>query len=380
MKKYFWKLIATLITLLILLTACDMSNIFHDMSSGYMDPTIGDNAGVVTENVPEDCDFEIHFIDVGQADCALVKCDGKTMLIDAGNREDSDLIYTYLKNQGISYLDVLLITHGHEDHVGGAAGALNAVTVGTAYCSVTEYNSKVFSNFVNYLNKQGKKITVPSHGDTFMLGSAYCQIVGPISQSDEPNNTSLVLLITYNGKTFLFTGDAETDEENEILDAGYNVKCDVLKVGHHGSETSTGYRWLKAAAPAYAVISCGKDNSYGHPHEGPLSKLRDADVKVFRTDMQGTIICYVDGNTIGFATNKNGAADTLEGAGEGGNHTDNDSNNTEKQYVLNTNSQKFHLPSCSSAESISEKNKQVVTDTRDNLIEQGYTPCGSCDP
>lgn len=391
MKIKNLKIIALILAAIMMFVACDIP--------GSYTPSLGDNTlpvftdGPASGTVPDDSSFEVHYIDVGQADAALVKCDNKYMLIDAGNREDSSLIYSYLNKQGITHLEYLLITHGHEDHVGGAAGALNKATVSTAFCSVTEYDSKTFDNFVSTLAKQGKNITVPKHGDTFMLGSAQCQVIGPISASDEPNNTSIVLKITYGNTSFLFTGDAEIVEENEILDAGYDIKCDVLKVGHHGSETSTGYRWLKAAAPTYAVISCGKDNSYGHPHEGPLSKLRDADVKVYRTDMQGTVICKSDGTNITFVTDKNSAADTLTGAGAGGNHTetsepDSGTNATEGDqnpadkftYILNTNSGKFHYPDCSSVEKMSEKNKQEITATREEMIQSGYSPCGSCDP
>lgn len=264
--------------------------------------------------------FQIHYIDVGQADAALVVCDDHAMLIDGGNREDSSLIYSYLEQHGITHLDYIVCTHAHEDHAGGLAGALNYASVDVAYAPVTSYDSKAFSNFVKYLEKQGVEITVPSHGDTFSLGAAVVQILGPISPSDEPNNTSIVLRISFGRTSFLFCGDAERDEENEILDWGYDVKCDVLKVGHHGSNTSTGYRWLREAAPEYAVISCGKDNSYGHPTEGCLSKLRDAEVTVYRTDMQGTLVCTSDGKNLTFSVERNPNIDTLAGAGTGGNH------------------------------------------------------------
>lgn len=335
-------------------------------------------------SVPEDSSFEIHFLDVGQADAALILCDGQAMMIDGGNSEDSSLVYTYLKNLGIDYLDVVISTHAHEDHVGGLSGALSFASAGTVYSPVTEYNTKAFEKFKEKAEGHGAPLIIPSPGDTFVLGSAECTIIGPISDSDDPNNTSIVLRIVYGNTSFLFTGDAETIEEGEILDAGFTVDCDVLKVGHHGSETSSGYRWLRETSPSYAVISVGNGNSYGHPHESTMSRLRDADVTVYRTDMQGTIICYSDGNTVTFDVERNNDADTLSGAGAGGSHTEEAEKSTDSTasvaYVVNTNTGKFHEPSCSSVEDMSEKNRMDVNATRDELIAQGYVPCGRCDP
>lgn len=267
---------------------------------------------MIPEELPEDSTFEIHFLDVGQADAALIICDEEAMLIDGGNSEDSDFIYAYLEEHEITYLDYIVATHGHEDHVGGLSGALNYAMVGRAYCSVTEYDSEAFSDFLKYLGEQEIGITVPSAGDSFMLGSADVTILGPINESDDPNNTSIVLRVVYGDTSFLFTGDAEREEEQDILDAGYKLKSTVLKVGHHGSESSTTYPFLYEIEPEYAVISVGEDNSYGHPTEAVLSRLRDADVAVYRTDMQGTVICESDGQKVTFSVERNADADTRE--------------------------------------------------------------------
>lgn len=340
-----------------------------------------------TVTVPEDSTFEIHFIDVGQADCALILCDGEAMMIDGGNSADSSLVYAYLQKQGIDHLEVMVATHSDEDHCGGLSGALNYATVDVAYCSVTDHSTKAFTNFVTYLAKQDKSISVPSAGDVFTLGSAICTILGPINQVDDPNDMSIVIRIEYGDTSFLFTGDAEYDEEMDILDAGYDISCDVLKVGHHGSSSSTGYQWLKAASPTYAVISVGTDNSYGHPTETVLSRLRDADVTTYRTDLQGTIICTSDGQTVSFAVEKNQNADTLAGAGDGGNHTEESPQTTEDSssvsevtYIVNMNSKKFHEPACGSVKQMAESNKLEVICSREELIADGYSPCGNCDP
>lgn len=254
--------------------------------------------------VPTDSRIEVHFIDVGQADAALVICDGEAMLIDGGNVEDSSLIYTYLSDRNIDHLRYTVVTHAHEDHVGGVSGALNYAVADTILCPVTSYDSKAFNSLLKTLNKQGGAITVPTAGDSFSLGTATVEILHCNPSAEEPNNTGIVLRIVHGETSFLFTGDAEQEVEEQILDEGREIQCTVLKVGHHGSNTSTSYRWLYEAYPAYAVISVGADNSYGHPHEEVTARLNDADVTVYRTDRHGTILCIGDGQTLTFTTEK----------------------------------------------------------------------------
>lgn len=315
-----------------------------------------------------DGSFAVHFIDVGQADAALVVCDGQTMLIDGGNREDSSLIYTYLKDENVTHLDYVVATHAHEDHIGGLPGALNYATVGTALCSVTEYDSGVFETFVEQLAKQGKQIQVPKAGDSFELGSAKVQVVGPVRQSDDPNNMSLVLRIEYGETSFLFTGDAEREEEQNILEAGFDLESTVLKVGHHGSENSTTYPFLREVMPEYAVISVGEGNSYGHPTPESLSRLRDAGATILRTDENGTIICTSDGETVSFVTESGWAEENQAQEGKG------------MEYVLNNGANKFHDPDCESVDTIKPQNLGSFFGTREELLARGYSPCGNCKP
>lgn len=243
-------------------------------------------------------ELRVLFIDVGQADSALLTCGGESLLIDGGNVDDSSTVYTVLKKNGVTHLDYVVCTHAHEDHVGGLSGALEACTAGTVYCPVTDYDSKAFRNFSDRVAEQNCELTVPKAGETFALGGAEVEFLACDPEAEDTNNTSIVLRVSYGATSFLFMADAETPVEQALLDAGTDLSATVLKVGHHGSSTSTSYRFLNEVMPRYAVISVGKDNSYGHPHEKILSRLEDADARILRTDELGDILFVSDGKTV----------------------------------------------------------------------------------
>ncbi len=247
----------------------------------------------------------VHYIDVGQADSILLQCDGQTMLIDGGNVGDSSLVVSYLKDQGISHLDYVICTHAHEDHVGGLSGPMNTCTAGQVFCPVTEYDSDAFRSFLKYTKAQGLSLTLPGVDDSFLLGEARVTVLGPRKDYEDTNDTSIVLRVDHGENSFLFTGDMETAAEDDLLAAGCDLDVDVLKVGHHGSSTSTGYVFLREVMPEYAIISCGTGNSYADPHEEVTSRLYDAGVTVYRTDEQGTVVVTSDGTELYFETEKN---------------------------------------------------------------------------
>lgn len=262
-------------------------------------------SNVNPSDIPENSNFEVHFIDVGQADSALIECDGETMMIDGGNVADSNVVAAYLMKEDVTELNYVVCSHAHEDHVGGLSGALSVTKADNIYAPKTETNTKAYKNFKKKAEEQNVEIKHPNVGDEIQLGSSTVEFLGPVDENGKDlNSTSIVLKITYGNTSFLFTGDAESDEEEEILNSGADLKSTVLKVGHHGSRTSTSYPFLREVMPQYAVISVEKGNSYGHPNEETLSKLSDAGVEVYRTDESGDIVMTSDGNSISITTSK----------------------------------------------------------------------------
>lgn len=253
----------------------------------------------------EDEYLAVHFIDVGQADCILLSCGDDYMLIDGGNAADGYAVRSYLENAGVDKLDLLVATHPHEDHIGGLPTVLTYFEAETIWTTEITYSNSTIRKFLEAADKQDAPVVQPTGGETFLLGSALVTVLGPVSTNyEDVNNLSLVLMVEFEDTRFLFTGDMETLAEGDMLDfwgEEFNWKADVLKVGHHGSYSSTGYRLLREVAPTWAVIPCGYQNEYGHPHENTLSRLRDAEVITFRMDLMRTVIALSDGETIAFS-------------------------------------------------------------------------------
>ena len=265
-----------------------------------------------SENVGKNSTFKVTFFDVGQGDCALVQCNGHNMLIDGGPQPASSTLYSYFSRKKIKKLDYVIATHADTDHTGGISGALQVAKAKHAYCSVTSSYQQTFNSMKRILKSQGVSIKVPACGSSFKLGKAKVYVIGPESVTDngDNNDDSIMLKIIYGKTVFVFTGDANYDEEKSACK--YLDGCDVLKVAHHGSASSSSYQFLRAAMPKNAIISVGSGNTYGHPKEKALSRLKDCGAKVYRTDLQGDIVATSNGKKVKISVSKNKNANTLQ--------------------------------------------------------------------
>jgi len=259
---------------------------------------------------PREEELLVHFIDVGQADSILIQQGNEFMLIDGGNNADSDLVVDYLVNQGVCDLKYVIGTHPHEDHIGGLDAVIDSFNVETVMMPRVTHNTKTFEDVLQSIKNKGLKITSPKVGDTYSIGLGQWTVMAPNNtEYKNLNNYSIVISYSFGNHTFLFMGDAEEQSEVEILGENIktiqNLQVNVIKVGHHGSKTSTTDDFLNAVNPQYAVITAGHNNKYGHPHTEILDKLDKKNIKILRTDTNGNIIFTSDGFKLNYGSNKN---------------------------------------------------------------------------
>lgn len=244
----------------------------------------------------------VNFINVGDGDSILLERGGYGMLIDAGSEEAADTVVKYIKSQKLNKLDFCIGTHPHEDHVGGLDSVINNFSVSTLIMPNVSASTNSFSDVEKTIKKKKLKITRPAVGKTYKFEGATFTVLAPNSTGyDDINNYSVVIRFVYGSTSFLFTGDAGKISEKEMLKNGCTLKSDVLKVGHHGSSTSTSADFLNAVDPKYAVISVGNDYK-GLPAKTTVSRLKKAGIKVYRTDQDGTVTAVSDGKKITFKT------------------------------------------------------------------------------
>ncbi|MEK3871070.1 ComEC/Rec2 family competence protein, partial [Paenibacillus sp. FSL M7-0831] len=252
---------------------------------------------------PDSSQLKVHFLDVGQADAILVKNNTGTIVVDSGGQSTSSEVVGYLNQQGVSKIDYLILTHPHEDHIGGAIDIINNFEVNNIIMPyVPSVTTAVYKNLISEIALKNINLVTPIPGMSCSIGQVTCTIVAPNGQEySKFNDYSIVTKIAYNNTSFLLTGDAGSTSEAEMLSEGFDLTSDILKVGHHGSKTSTSDEFLEAVQPQYAIITCS-DNSTTLPSQEVIDKLNSDNIQIYRTDESGTIVVTSDGQSIRFST------------------------------------------------------------------------------
>lgn len=251
--------------------------------------------------------LQIHYIDVGQADSILVTLNDKSMLIDAGNNSDGKLVVEYITNQGISTLDYVIGTHPHEDHIGGLDDVIKAFDIETVLMPKVQNNTKTFEDVLDALIEKNISVTSPNVGDTYPFSKAEFTILSCKNEdTNELNTSSIVIRLVFGEQSYIFCADAEKENEYDMMASGLELKSNVIKIAHHGSSTSSLEKFLLAVNPETAIISVGKENDYGHPHEKIIKRLNRLGIKVYRTDLNGTITITSDGKSNSVLISKEG--------------------------------------------------------------------------
>lgn len=278
--------------------------------SGYFYTTYFDNENItkdVTTNVKQtinesSSNLKIYFVDVGQADCILINDNNEYSLIDAGNNEDGEKLVKYFKDFGITKFKYVFGTHAHEDHIGGMDNIIENFQIEHFYMPDAITTTRTFEEVLDALEEKSIAFETPKEDENLTFSDTDFKVLHVGKDKKDLNDTSIVLKLTYKNTSYLFMGDATSSVEKDILDK--DIKSDVLKVGHHGSQYSSTISFLKKVSPKYAIIEVGKNNSYNHPKEVTLKKLEDLGTKIYRTDEDGTIILTSDGENMSFETVK----------------------------------------------------------------------------
>lgn len=362
----------------------------EESSGASSEETKAKSGSTKTNSVSE---MKIHFIDVGQADAILIQSAGENMLIDAGNVEDGSAVTTYLKENSVESLKYVIGTHPHEDHIGGLASVISYYKITTFIMPDKVHSSQCFESVLDTLESKNLSITKPVVGTEYTLGDATFTILSPVASDygDDLNDYSVGIKITNGENSFVMCGDAQTNAEVDICSTGIDLSADVLKLGHHGSDTATSSEFLTAVNPTYAIISCGADNSYGHPYKETLEKVSSYPCSIFRTDKQGTIIATSDGKNITFNTTP--CTDLTPGSNSQSSqesdstysNTASDATSTTQNTIANDDKSqvevhitesggKYHNAGCRYL------SKSDITTTLSDALARGLEPCSKCNP
>ena len=384
----------------------------------------GEASTAGTEGQTPDGTLSVTFLDVGQGNAVLVEQGGAYMLIDGGNRDYSSFVVSYLKEQGVEELAYVIASHYDADHLNGVVGALHAFSCGQVLAPDYVTDTRVYESFERVIEEQDIALAYPAVGDTYTFGDASFTVVCPEAYDPkEDNDNSVGIRLVYGDTSFLICGDAGKAEEQAMLDSGVTLDSDVYLASHHGSEGSSSEAFMRAVSPSAVVVSAGAGNSYGHPTRTVLDRVKACGAALYRTDLQGTITVTSDGTSLSWSvdatqdyrdgdevaagatdttgtsgtagaavtdvaagsadtTGTSGAADTADSAAQasGGETAAGGTADVTGEYVLNTNTKKFHRPSCSSVAQMSPENKAAFSGSREELIAAGYDPCKRCNP
>ena len=360
-------------------------------------------AGVVfPENVrtvlAADGSMTVHFLDVGQGLSILVQSEGQNLLYDGGPRSASSYVVSYLQEQNVSEINYMISSHYDEDHVSGLIGCLNAFQVDHVIGADYIHDSSLYDSFMESVSAQGLEVEHPCVGTEYEFGSGEFTVLSPKEISKDSNANSVAIKLTNGENSFIFTGDADYHSEADMAASGIDLDCDVLSVGHHGSATATSWDFLQAAVPEFAVISCGAGNIYGHPDADTMEKLSDMDIRIYRTDKQGTIVASSDGNNIswnmepcddassgdessegeafeesGFASEADAGQETAEISEKSGQEAPSDDNQEQQVWISATGSKYHSIPDCGNMNP-----DKAHQETISQAQAEGYEACKKC--
>lgn len=394
MREKKWKA-AGILLLALFLGGCGANAATVDTGAGIGEVEAATNVQALSdmEAVPAgevNGELVVTFLNVGQGNATLIETDGKYMLIDGGDREYASFVVSYLKSAGVEELEYVIASHYDADHLNGVVGVLHAFSCKTVLAADYVTDTRVYDSFCEVVTEQDIELVYPSVGDAYSFGDAEFTIVCPDNyEYADVNDDSVGVRLVHGENSFLICGDAGEKSEAAMLDGGVLLDADVYLASHHGSDGSSSMAFLKAVMPEAVVFSVGADNSYGHPSERVLNDVAEIGAEIYRTDLQGTICVTSDGQSLSWSVEPVGnLSDAID--------AQNDENDVSKSpgeaaigtveqagqetYILNRNTKKFHLPSCSSAEDIKSENRAEFYGTREELLEAGYDACKRCNP
>lgn len=362
-----------------------------DSTSVQSTPVVPEEPISVSEPLPEETpaetiertDFSMTMLDVGQGLSLLIEADGRYMLYDGGGQSRSSYVVSYLKQHGVAELDYMVASHYDEDHISGLIGVMNTTKVDKLLSPDYTRDTHIYDSFRAKVADKGIPEEHPLRGADYKLGTADVSVLGP-NQYDPgaDNDNSIVLKITYGNFKCVLSGDAEASEEYSVIRNNPDIRADLYVVGHHGSADSSSKEFVQAISPKYAFLSVGKDNAYGHPNPVVLNTIMENNIQLFRTDQQGEVTITSDGQSV--SVNKPPVDITIgePSADVNNQQVEEEMTGGDHKYVLNTNPKRkrIHRPDCRSVSDIKDENFEYSDDPLEELIADGYTPCGNCHP